>query len=225
MIKFAIAFYRKEGLTHDACTRHWRDIHAPLCLSIPSLTVHCRGYLQNELVHDDRDGAPTGLTTAWFDDVPSIFRHFSIPEYMAIIRPDELTFSRHDNALVQIGEQRIVVPGGAGGQTRLFRFHRANMCADRMAQFRATEYETRVAEAAQDLGIMGYSTSTRVPVELPFPEDQVFDGLDELIFETPEDIERFLVWDADLAEKLGMNAYIDQDRSETFVSSATRHVI
>ncbi len=225
MIKFAIAFHRKEGMDHDECMKHWREKHAPLCLGIAELRVHCRGYLQNDLVHGGRDDHPSGLTTAWFDDVASIFEHFAIPDYMSIIRPDELSFSRHDNALVAIGEERIVVPGGTSGQTRLFRFLRAKSSGAGMAEFRAREYGPRIAEASGNLGILRFAESMSVPVDLPFPPEQIFDGLDEFIFETPDAVQRFLSWETDLLSQIGAAEYIDEARSEIFTSSATRQII
>lgn len=225
MIKFAIAFHRQDGLDHEACLAHWRDRHAALCLSTPSMTKHCRQYLQNELVHGGREDYPTGITTAWFDGIHGLFEHFSIPEYMTTIRPDELVFSKNDNAIVAVGEEAIPVSGGDGGHVRLFRFVRAQGRAADTANFRRNIYAPQVAAAAADLGLRGYSQTFAIKVDLPFPPEFVFDGLDEFIFETPSSAERFVDWDSDLLCRFNGLDFINGARSKTFVSIATRKVI
>lgn len=224
MIKFAIAFHRKEGMDHDACITHYREKHGPLCVSTPGMTDHCSLYLQNDVANDGRDDYPSGVTLAWFDDLDRLFSHFSVPAYMPIIRPDELSFSRHDNALVAMGDERVVVSGGGMAQVRVFRFLRAKAESDQVEQFRANEYAPRIAQSAESLGLVGFSRTVSMPVDLPFPPEQVFDGLDEFIFETPDTAQRFLEWEADLARKVGADSYFDEAKSATFTTSATRKV-
>jgi len=225
MIKFAIAFHRQDGLDHEACVTHWRERHAALCLRTPAMTKHCKRYLQNEIVHDDREDYPTGLTTGWFDDIPGLFGHFSIPEYMTTIRPDELTFSKNDNAIVAVGEEEVPVAGGEGGQARYFRFVRAKASTRDTADFRRNAYAPQIVAAAAELGLLGYSQTVSQKVDLPFPPEQVFDGLDEFVFETPTVLHRFVSWESELLHRVGGGEHIDLDRSETFMSSVTRRII
>ena len=224
MIKFAIAFHRREGLDHAACTEHYRDKHGPLCRNTPGMSDYCRRYLQNDLVHEERDDHPTGLTLGWFDNLEDLFSHFTVPAYLPIIRPDELSFSRIDNALVAMGEEHIVQPGGEFGDNRVFRFLRAKADGAELERFRATAYGPEIAEAAADLGLLGYSQTVGMAVDLPFPPEQIFDGFDEFIFDTQQAAKRFVEWEADLADRLGADAYLDADAGVTLISSASRQI-
>ena len=225
MIKFAIAFHRQDGLSHEQCIAHYRDKHAPLCMRTPGMSDYCRRYLQNDVVHGGRDDHHSGLTVAWFDDPAGLFAHFTVPAYLPIIRPDEMTFSKHEGALLSLGEERVVVPGGEDAQTRVFRFLRAKADGAEMERFRREVYgPALVAEVPGDIGLLGYVQSGRVPVDLPFPPEQVFDGLDEFMFASPDAAQLFVSWEASLADRLGAQDFWEGDKGATLISSATRKI-
>lgn len=96
MIKFTILLKRKPGLTHDEFVEHHQSVHAALFMSVAAVKETVRRYVQQHALDIDLPGMPKtrfdGITELWFDDVESLGRCFSDPEYLARIRPDEESF-------------------------------------------------------------------------------------------------------------------------------------
>ena len=96
MIKFTILLKRRPSLTHDEFVEHHKSVHAKLFMSVAVVKQTVRRYVQQHGMDIDLPEMPKtkfdGMTELWFDDVASLGRCFSDPEYMARVRPDEESF-------------------------------------------------------------------------------------------------------------------------------------
>jgi uncharacterized protein (TIGR02118 family) len=96
MIKVTFLLVRNPALSRKEFIDHHRNSHAALFMSVPIVQQTVRGYVQQHALELALPGLPEmkydGITELWFDDVESFGRCFSDPEYVAKVRPDELTF-------------------------------------------------------------------------------------------------------------------------------------
>lgn len=89
MIHLLMAIKRKDGLSREAFSRHWREVHAPLARRIPGL----RGYVQNHSPSVlSRSQAYDGVVEVWMDDRDAIKVAFASHAYRNGAYVDEFTF-------------------------------------------------------------------------------------------------------------------------------------
>lgn len=114
MIKFTILLARKASLTHEEFVDHHRHAHAALFMSVPEVRETVRRYVQQHTLPVTLPGMPPakydGITELWFDDVESLARCFSDPEYLARIRPDEASFLDLERCDFLVTEETPVHP-------------------------------------------------------------------------------------------------------------------
>lgn len=88
MVKTVTLLNRRVDLTPEQFHSYWRDVHGPLVLAIPGVRryVQCRPFTVT-------DAAPSydGIAEVWYDDVESMQRAFSSPEYARLLA-DEINF-------------------------------------------------------------------------------------------------------------------------------------
>jgi hypothetical protein len=107
-IKFVVAGQQADGYTIDQAQRYWRDVHPPLFRSVDDFMAYITGYVQ---MHG-RDAPELAGTHLFgrYDFYPMCadmgLRHpadvavaYALPSYMAIVRPDELKFSKQGEML------------------------------------------------------------------------------------------------------------------------------
>lgn len=115
MIKFTILLKRKSSLTHEKFVEHHRSVHAALFMSVAVVKETVRRYVQQHGIAVDLPGMPKthfdGITELWFDDVDSLGRCFSDPEYMARIRPDEESFLDLHGCAFIVSTENVVFMG------------------------------------------------------------------------------------------------------------------
>jgi uncharacterized protein (TIGR02118 family) len=96
MIKFTILLVRNPQLSHEQFVEHHKSVHADLFMSVPVVQQTVRRYVQQHRIDAELPGMPPtkydGITELWFDNVESLARCFSDPEYLKRIRPDEESF-------------------------------------------------------------------------------------------------------------------------------------
>ncbi|MBI3245145.1 MAG: EthD domain-containing protein [Deltaproteobacteria bacterium] len=113
MVKFIICAKRKEGMTHEEFSAYWRNHHGPLVRSVPEFIRHVKKYVQCHLVKGalplGAAGDYDGVAELWFDSVESLTTAFNEPRYLAIIRPDELTFADLSKSISFVTEEVPVV--------------------------------------------------------------------------------------------------------------------
>jgi uncharacterized protein (TIGR02118 family) len=96
MIKLIICASRKASVSREEFDAYWRDHHGPLVKSVTEFARHVRKYVQCHLVRDavpfGISGVYDGVAELWFDSAEAAAKAFQEPQYLAIIRPDELKF-------------------------------------------------------------------------------------------------------------------------------------
>lgn len=94
MVKFTILLVRKPSLMHEQFVEHHRAVHADCFMSVPVVRETVRRYVQEHRIAAELPGMPPtksdGTTELWFDDLESLGRCFSDPEYVRLIRPNAL---------------------------------------------------------------------------------------------------------------------------------------
>ena len=89
MIHLLMAIKRKDGLSREEFSRHWREVHAPLARRIPGL----RGYVQNHSPSVlSRSQAYDGVVEVWMDDRDALKVAFASHAYRNGAYVDEFTF-------------------------------------------------------------------------------------------------------------------------------------
>jgi uncharacterized protein (TIGR02118 family) len=114
MIKVTILLRRNQALNPEQFVAHHKGKHAALFTSIAIVKDTVRGYVQQHSLGIAVPGLPDpkydGATELWFDDIESFGRCFSDPEYMRIVRPDEITFLDLAACDFLISTQNVIVP-------------------------------------------------------------------------------------------------------------------
>jgi len=115
VVKLVACLRRRPGLSPEAFRRHWRETHGPLIRGIPELHALIRRYVQGHPVGDPVPGDVTGqepfdgVAEMWFDDLSSMARAFSLPEYLARVRPDEESFLDLRRCVAFVVEEHVVI--------------------------------------------------------------------------------------------------------------------
>lgn len=111
MIKLIIMAKRKPGLSLEEFNRYWREKHGPLVLNTPDFARHIRRYVQCHKTEASNSGFFSGSSEfdgvgeLWFDDMESMERAFREPQYLEVVRPDELNFVDLEGCRVMLVEE------------------------------------------------------------------------------------------------------------------------
>jgi uncharacterized protein (TIGR02118 family) len=114
MVKFVLLIKRKPGLSRAEFSRHWREVHGPLVMSLPEVSRHFASYVQNHLI--DGSNHPQAAAAAEFDGIAEIVylsaesRDAMVrePEYHELVVPDEERFiDRGSVVAYQVEEYRM----------------------------------------------------------------------------------------------------------------------
>jgi uncharacterized protein (TIGR02118 family) len=107
MIKVVYTAARKPGLAGDEFRQHWFEVHGELGARVPGL----RRYVQNHGVVEAYPIRPTthdGFSELWFDDMESLRRAWSSPEWAALGEDGKTLFSYPMSVVVA---QEAVIKG------------------------------------------------------------------------------------------------------------------
>src|ERR1700760_1860293 len=114
MIKLSIPIMRKPGLTLEAFSKHWKEIHGPLFSSQPEVKKYVRRYIQVHSIGKSLDNFPTapydGVAEIWFDDLAGITAVFGSENYQKFIAPDEAESIDRGNIKWIYATENIVIP-------------------------------------------------------------------------------------------------------------------
>jgi uncharacterized protein (TIGR02118 family) len=83
MVKAVYMVAKKPGLTVQEFQQHWLDVHGPLVARLPGL----RRYVQNPAVIEAYPLRPMthdGFSELWFDDLASLHKAATTPEWQAV---------------------------------------------------------------------------------------------------------------------------------------------
>jgi len=89
MLHLHFLITRKDGLSRQAFSDHWRNVHAPLASTIPGI----RRYVQNHTPPIVSKNPPyDGIVEIWLDDAAAAKAAFDSPEYRTGAYVDEPNF-------------------------------------------------------------------------------------------------------------------------------------
>ena len=115
MLKLYGLLQRRPDLSLEEFSHHWRTVHRELALRLVPPGI-MRGYVQNHRRDVDLVGQPApadGCPEVWIDDVESLTRLATSPEYLEGAGPDEANFMDGNSANC-IGQPRFRRGGDAG---------------------------------------------------------------------------------------------------------------
>jgi uncharacterized protein (TIGR02118 family) len=108
MIKWIGLIKRKPGITEQAFSKYWKDIHAAVVLKNMPGVVR---YIQNHRIKiNEYDSAWDGIVELWFEDLES-FRSMSrwyLSEAGKILRDDEDKFIDRSKTIDMICEEAVI---------------------------------------------------------------------------------------------------------------------
>ncbi len=122
-----LGFYkRKQGLTHDEFSTHWREVHGPMIRDNLVMSQYMRRYVQHHI--EPSSGFPgmealdyDGFSEVWFESIEGRQKMRAEPFFQEELLADEAKFIdlaqtrilMFDRQVVQIGEDLgpILFPG------------------------------------------------------------------------------------------------------------------
>lgn len=114
MVKLTVCLKRKAALSHSDFLKHWREVHAPLVLSVQEFTRHVRKYSLCEI--KDLSGLPTpqfdGVVELTFDSMEEMGAALAEPRYHEVIRRDEERFIDHTGVALLVTTEVPLLPRG-----------------------------------------------------------------------------------------------------------------
>jgi uncharacterized protein (TIGR02118 family) len=229
MLKFIIAFERNPRLSRKETHAYLSDIHGPLVKSVPEFCRHVRGYVQNFVF--DAGVAPAefsidGAAELWFDNAETFVEAYAEPRYLELVRPDEPRFANPDRMVAAFTTESVVLDRNSGGAVKLMRFLAAAPGADAI-DF-AHQWQVHygdVIRSNEDLSgkpvkyVQNWSTSR---ASNPFPLARDYVGVDEIWFDTVDDLHAFLDVERSLITALAGAGVLDASASVSFAVSEKR---
>lgn len=139
MFKLMILPRTRQGLSRAELRRHLEDVHAPLCLGLPSVGGHFTHYVHH-YVQDGAEDPLLGKTLGYWDALTAIgfasaetFQaSIASADYVTHVAPDEDRFREQEGSIGLPVEERVILDGERSGPT-LFYLRRAAAGADRDA--------------------------------------------------------------------------------------------
>lgn len=110
-----LGFYkRKQGMSREEFSHHWRHVHGPL---IMALSRYFRRYVQHHLSPNTFFQGVTpieydGFSELWFDDVETRRKFISDPHFLEQVLPDEPKFIIVSATRTQMVDNPIVMMPG-----------------------------------------------------------------------------------------------------------------
>lgn len=96
MIKLIVAVKRNPAMSPAEFHAYWRAVHTGKVRALDATRRYVRRYVQAHTLESEyAAGEPAydGTAELWFDSVADKDAFYSDPEYLAIVRPDELVFA------------------------------------------------------------------------------------------------------------------------------------
>ena len=119
MIRLTALLRRHPALSADEFQAHWRDVHAPLILSVPGIERWVVRYEQH--TRADLPGQWTGtedvdgITLQWFRSIDDFMAMISDPAYREIVGPDEKVLVDLERSVFLLTDEtdgrRVVIDG------------------------------------------------------------------------------------------------------------------
>jgi uncharacterized protein (TIGR02118 family) len=100
MIKLIVAIRRNPSMSPAQFHTYWRTVHAVKVRALAATARYIRRYIQAHTLESEyAAGEPSydGTAELWFDSVADKDAFYADPEYLALVRPDELVFADMTN--------------------------------------------------------------------------------------------------------------------------------
>lgn len=182
------AFFKRPDRTLAQCQRHYVENHGPLICATRDFSGAVSSYTQHRRIDmpgfTPPEGDIAGVSQLLFRDLEAIREAFASTGYKEDIYPDELRLADIGRSYVVIGPVETVIAGGEDAPLRLFRFARAGTGGDRR------DYAEAIVKELSGL-VAGFSQTFSLAGE-DNPYAALFDGHDELRFESEEQVQDFL---------------------------------
>lgn len=116
-VALVVCIKRKAGMSAEAFSRHWRDVHAPLIRACRPFARHLVRYTQHHLADQNSpvarmfgiSGAYDGVAVLEFADMDAMAQAFAEPAYLEQVRPDEFNFVDLEHGLCFLTEPFSVI--------------------------------------------------------------------------------------------------------------------
>jgi uncharacterized protein (TIGR02118 family) len=92
MVKGFALLPKKSGISDEQFHRHWKEVHAPLALRIPSLRRYVQSHRFPESVPGFAASPYEGAAEVWYDDLQAALQMREMPEYLEGAYKDEPNF-------------------------------------------------------------------------------------------------------------------------------------
>ena len=111
MIKTVSLLARKEGLSHAAFVKHWREIHGPLAYACPGVARYIQTEIKSSSFRTDGvaalDVAVDGIAELWFADRAALDQFNAAPATRRL-REDGTTFIGRQISFAT--EEKVIIP-------------------------------------------------------------------------------------------------------------------
>lgn len=111
MIKLIVAVKRNPAMSAADFHAYWRTEHATKVRALDATRRYVRRYVQAHTMDGEYGaGEPAfdGTAELWFESVADKDAFYSDPEYLAIVRPDELVFADLANSRFFVTQEEEV---------------------------------------------------------------------------------------------------------------------
>jgi hypothetical protein len=226
VLKFIVAFESLTTMTRVECQNYLYATHGPLVSRVSEFSRHVQGYVQNFTfdggIANCTDFVIDGASELWFADLDAFLTAFSESRYLELIRPDELRFANPERLIMAFTTEETVISKQRPTALKLFRFLATppGCEATTMRIAWQTSYGKQLVqdEALASL-VVRYVQNWSLPIDrIPFPLSQPFTGVDELWFESDEELIRFIALEQKLLNELSSLELIDLSASVAFVA-------
>lgn len=115
-VKFVGLSRRHPSMTHEEWCRYWVEVHGPLAHGVPEFTRYYGRYVHNYVIpHELGSGghAPEydGIVEEWLESGEAMAACLAEPEYLRVVRPDEVKFVDFARSHMMLTEEHAVITG------------------------------------------------------------------------------------------------------------------
>ena len=111
MIKLIVAVKRNPSMSPAEFHAYWRTTHSGKVRALDATRKYVRRYVQAHTLESEyAAGEPAfdGTAELWFDSVADKDAFYSDPQYLAIVRPDEMVFANLSTSKFFVTEEEDV---------------------------------------------------------------------------------------------------------------------
>lgn len=108
MVHLHFLIKRKDGLSRQAFSDHWRNTHAPLAMSIPGVQRYVQNHTPSIV---SRNPSHDGIVELWMESLDAAKAAFNSPEYRQGAYVDEPNFVNVEDVIRLQTEDQVMLDG------------------------------------------------------------------------------------------------------------------